>query len=526
MKRPPGAPLIPDCRRNQLPHKTIGATANRRQDYPLPLWGANRVYLSEPVAVDRTISPPGHTKESADVENSDSKSPKDQPDSSPQPSRRDFLKLSAMGAIGAVGLPAIAGPLAKVGETGAVVGRENAMPGRIVLCHDPEMEGHVTTINAARVEEMVQRSVRILTDLSDTGAAFESLFPGVHAGSTFAIKVNCIGQTSSRWETTRGVVSGLSQMLGGTYDVGQVTIFDRDNPHNRGYNEANFIFNGNNPLIPSNNNASGSGHQPWPGYSLSRYILNCDYLINVPALKSHSDGNNMITVALKNHYGSCSPSSLCGNIPGMLALNADSQIKDKTGLVITCGIRGTYNGGPSTWPQTWNTFPEGSPNMLLVTTDPVTNEYWSRDLINAERTTHGWSDKTCPWVETASTAQYELGVSDPGAMTVLNYDSIGVGEASPPATRGTFLARNVPNPFSESTTLRFRLSDPGAVELRIVDVTGRSVRLLSESRFPAGYSELRWDGRDGRGRQMAAGVYFARLQAGAEISSRRIILAR
>jgi len=465
------------------------------------------------------------------VGNSDSKNPKDRPDSSANPSRRDFLKLSAIGAVGAVSLPALARPLAArpaatPGDAGQLAERDNQMPGRIVLTHDPEMLGHEPTIDAARVEQMVLGSVRILTDISDTGAAFESLFPGVTSTSTFAIKVNCIGPTSSRWETTRGIVSGLSQMLGGTYDVSQVTIFDRDNPGNRGYDAANFVFGGHSPSIPTNNNASGSGHQPWPGYNLSRYILNCDYVINVPALKSHSDPSNMITVALKNHYGSCSPSSLCGNITGMLTLNADSEVKEKTGLVVTCGLRGTYTGGPGGSPQSWNTFPQASPNMLLVTTDPVTNEYWSRDLINAERAARGWSLKTCPWVETASEAPYELGISDPGEMTVINYDLIGVGEQSPPATRGTFLARNVPNPFSESTTLRFRLSEPGEVKLQIVDVTGRSVRVLSESHFPAGYSQLRWDGRDARGRRAATGIYFARLQAGAEVSSRRIILAR
>ena len=460
------------------------------------------------------------------MDQSDNQAPKDHPDGAQQPSRRDFLKLSAIGAMGAVSLPALAGPLAKVGAGDPAAVRQNSMPGRIVLCHDPEMGGHLSTIDQYRVEEMIHRSVRILTNNSNTGPAFESLFPGVHSGSTFAVKVNCIGQASSRWETTRGIISGLSQMFGGTFDVSQATIFDRDNPRYRGYDEANFVFGGHNPVLAYNNNASNSGHQPVPGHHLSRYILNSDYLINVPALKSHNDPANMITVALKNHYGSCAPSELCGEIANMLTLNADVEVKQKTGLVVTCGLRGTYSGGPSTYPQLWNLYPEGSPNTLLITTDPVTTDYWARDMINAERATHGWSPKTCPWVETASAPPYEIGVSDPAQMTVINYDLIGIAEESPPSTHGNFLARNVPNPFSESTTLSFRLAEAGEAQLQIVDVTGRSVRELSESRFPAGYSTLRWDGRDSRGRQVAAGVYFARLQVGADVNTRRILLIR
>ena len=34
-----------------------------------------------------------------------------------------------------------------------------------------------------------------------------------------------------------------------------------------------------------------------------------------------------------------------------------------------------------------------TPNTLLATTDPTTNDYWARDLINAERDLHGMGPK-------------------------------------------------------------------------------------------------------------------------------------
>lgn len=229
---------------------------------------------------------------------------------------------------------------------------------------------------------------------------------------------------------------------------------------------------------------------------------------------------------MKNHYGSCSPSNLCGNIPGMLSLNADSNIKDKTALILTSAIWGTWTGGPSNPPQTWNTFTDGTPNMIFASTDPVTNDYWARDIMNAERLTHsGYSAKPCPWIEEASEPPYELGISAPAQMTVLRLDAT---DAEEPEARigGTFLAPNVPNPFRDRTELHFRLESAGHASMRIVDATGRAVRDLGAREYAQGYHAIPWDGRDGQGRTVSAGVYFAELLSGRVRRTRRVILAR
>ncbi|MBD3334451.1 MAG: DUF362 domain-containing protein [Candidatus Eisenbacteria bacterium] len=440
-------------------------------------------------------------------------------------SRRDFLKLSALGAIAGVVSPAMAQGLFQPGRQRGI-DRGNAMPGRIVMLREPEMDGHLSTIDKERVAEVVHAGIRILTGVDDTAAAFESLFPGLHSGSTFAIKVNCLGITDTRWEVVRGIVSGLAAMLGGTYDVSQVVIYDRHNLHSHGYDESEFTFNGNTPLISHTNNASGSGYYVWENHQLSQYILDCDYLINVPALKCHNNGNNQITIALKNHYGSCDPASLCGDIPGMLAVNADSNVKVKTNLVVTSALRGTYWGGPGDYWQEWNLYPELTPNSIFFSTDPVTNEYWARDLINAQRIAMGYSEKPCPWVEDASEPPYELGISDPDQMTVINLDAAGVVDDAGRLSGGTFFTANVPNPFAESTTLRFRLERGGPVSLRILDAAGRSVRDLGTRWYAAGRNAAAWNGRDAKARRVAAGVYFAHLQAGSISRTRRIIVAR
>jgi hypothetical protein len=440
--------------------------------------------------------------------------------------RRDFLKLSAAGALAAGSSASAAEGVTKFGARLQTWGAGNTLPGRIVLYHDPNMDGHEPTVDRDVTEADVIHAVQILTGITDdTGAAFESLFPGVSGTSTFAIKVNCIGPTCTRWEVARGVVSGLSQMLGGTYDVSQVTVYDRHNIGNYGYDEDEFTFNGNHPTLSSTNNASGSGYEPWPGYHLSRYILNCDYLINIPALKSHSDVNNQITVAMKNHYGSCAPASLCGNIPGMLSLNSYDALADKAYLTVTDALRGTYTGGPGGSPQSWNTFAEATPNMIFATTDPSTNDYWARHYINAERTARGWSTKPCPWVETSSDSPYYIGISDPALMQVFNFDTADVPRG-PEALSGVLLAPNTPNPFRDRTTLRFHLTAAGTVALSVTDASGRLVKKLVRQSFPAGWNEIQWDGRATSGQKVAPGVYFSILDAEGQTRSRRLIVAR
>jgi hypothetical protein len=148
-------------------------------------------------------------------------------------------------------------------------------------------------------------------------------------------------------------------------------------------------------------------------------------------------------------------------------------------------------------------------------------------MINAERIARGWSTFACPWVEQASEDPYALGVSDPEAMTVINYDAtVDVADQQQPTTGGTFLGPNRPNPFSAHTTFRFRLARPGTAALLVVDAAGRVIRRLSERDFPMGYSTLTWDGRDDRGREVPSGVYFVRLRTTDAQRTRRMLLTR
>ncbi|MBD3366630.1 MAG: T9SS type A sorting domain-containing protein [Candidatus Eisenbacteria bacterium] len=88
------------------------------------------------------------------------------------------------------------------------------------------------------------------------------------------------------------------------------------------------------------------------------------------------------------------------------------------------------------------------------------------------------------------------------------------------------LAPPSPNPFVSSSQLAFALPSAQSVRLDLYDVTGRHVRTLVDERLPAGEHAASWDGRADDGRPCSAGVYFARLSAGEESVSGKLVKLR
>ncbi len=99
----------------------------------------------------------------------------------------------------------------------------------------------------------------------------------------------------------------------------------------------------------------------------------------------------------------------------------------------------------------------------------------------------------------------------------------GAGTAGALPTR---LLSCTPNPFGRATAISYQVGCAGPVALTVHDVSGRLVRRLESGLRPAGKYVARWDGADGRGRTVPAGVYFVRLNTNGETSSRRVTLIR
>ena len=127
--------------------------------------------------------------------------------------------------------------------------------------------------------------------------------------------------------------------------------------------------------------------------------------------------------------------------------------------------------------------------------------------------------------DTGSGSIVEAGVDD---FEIVTYEDAAAGVAGgDPAASGIALDQNAPNPFGGETTIRFVVPAPGArATMRIVDVAGREVKVLLDGERVAGKHALTWDGRNSRGRAVAAGVYFCELEVGDRTLLRKITLVR
>jgi flagellar hook assembly protein FlgD len=89
------------------------------------------------------------------------------------------------------------------------------------------------------------------------------------------------------------------------------------------------------------------------------------------------------------------------------------------------------------------------------------------------------------------------------------------------------LFQNAPNPFNPETTIRYSLSKPGRVVLRIYNASGALVRTLVDEPRPAGSYTARWNGADDAGRRLGSGVYFYEIQTASGFrDARKLVLLK
>jgi hypothetical protein len=83
-----------------------------------------------------------------------------------------------------------------------------------------------------------------------------------------------------------------------------------------------------------------------------------------------------------------------------------------------------------------------------------------------------------------------------------------------------------PNPFSRATSIRYQTGQEGTVLLRVFDASGRVVRTLENGTRKPGRYTVTWDGTDTRGRRMANGIYFYRLDVPGFRSVKKAVLMK
>ncbi len=124
------------------------------------------------------------------------------------------------------------------------------------------------------------------------------------------------------------------------------------------------------------------------------------------------------------------------------------------------------------------------------------------------------------------------------ANTTTNYVSSGVyydnilwaqqvtgvgGTARPPTFE---LLAAAPNPFRESTRIDYSMTEAGAADVSVYDISGRHVATLLHGQAEPGSHSETWDGRFDDGRLAPAGIYRCVLQTAAGRQARSVVFTR
>ncbi len=161
-----------------------------------------------------------------------------------------------------------------------------------------------------------------------------------------------------------------------------------------------------------------------------------------------------------------------------------------------------------------------APVRLRIAVDALSPEACSEGWrpILERKTVHGWEPVAAKWLSVSRKLDASLDALGqfrmrwvPASADPSNHIALALG----------------PDPWRTDLTLRYRLPQTGHVQLAVFDLTGRRVALLVDGLQEGGREHtMIWNGRDAGDRPVGSGVYFARLQVGEQVLTRRSILVR
>ncbi len=88
------------------------------------------------------------------------------------------------------------------------------------------------------------------------------------------------------------------------------------------------------------------------------------------------------------------------------------------------------------------------------------------------------------------------------------------------------LENNFPNPFNPGTTIRYRITKPALVMLKIYNINGEKVRTLVNQNQNTGVYDIKWDGRDDEGQTISSGIYFYQICVNNFSQAKKMILIK
>ena len=130
------------------------------------------------------------------------------------------------------------------------------------------------------------------------------------------------------------------------------------------------------------------------------------------------------------------------------------------------------------------------------------------------------------WIGIAYNGTYTSESNWIGKMAI---DQIGLNSLMT-ASAGTYLNNNFelrqsyPNPFSSSATISVKVGKPEYIRLVILDLSGKTIRNLTDRSIDPGSFDFSWNGTDDSGKQVPDGIYFCRLSTNHAQQVRTLIL--
>jgi hypothetical protein len=368
-------------------------------------------------------------------------------------SRRDFLRLSALGLGGLAAGPLIsacnqnvvnataapmvtAAPSPFPSPSATVVATATAtpaapatlassplpeiikfypsVPSRVVQTHHSGVWSGKTLVPGA-LRQMLDASITRLTGSLDARQAWSALFK---PSERIAIKINTFSN-SIIW-THEPLVQAVTDSL---QDAGipaeQITLFDYKTSE---LAAARYTINRDGPGVrcfgmdqdySAEATAVNGTH-----INLANILKECDALINIPVLKSHMMAG--ITFAMKNHYGSFYyPDKLHGDaMRGVAALNALPEIRGRTRLIIGDALSANlrYANSWPYWQEDW------FGDSVFMSFDPVAHDTMGLQLLTRELEKVGGNPASLVGMATPAleyAVELGLGTNDPTNMDII-----------------------------------------------------------------------------------------------------------
>jgi hypothetical protein len=149
---------------------------------------------------------------------------------------------------------------------------------------------------------------------------------------------------------------------------------------------------------------------------------------------------------------------------------------------------------PANWPSGFEYDPENDGSIL---TSLGTHEHWNN----------------------ATDKQYSRNLGTGDGIELFSSHVVTTAEPISFVPQGFELYQNYPNPFSESTTIRYMLAVPSSVQLKIFSTNGKLIYEVNYDERMVGEYEYNWNGTNSNGTQVPEGSYICVLNVNSERGS-------